>query len=162
MNTKVRIAVLAMVVFCLCFSVALPMAAASDEEDVMKVVTDFTKALNTLDYNLLSSIYWHSEKTASFEPTTGYPFLYEGWGAIGEWWKDLETTETVTNFQTLHQPRVTMLTDDVAVTAVYCNNVYTDPETGEQSASLLRQTLVVQKIKGKWLIVHHHCSQFPM
>lgn len=162
MRIKACVCLLMFSVLTTCILISQPAAAASAENEVMQVVTDFTKALNTPDYKLMSTLWWHSEKASSFEPSTGYPFLYQGWDAIGEWWKDLESSETATNVQTLHHPRVTMLSDDVAVTTVYCNNVYTDPETRAQSVSLMRQTMVVQKIKGKWLIVHHHCSGFPV
>ena len=161
MKTKSTIIYMVIALIAVTISMARP-ASASDEEKVMKVVTDFTKALNTLDYKLMSSIWRHSPETSSFEPTDGYPFLYQGWDETANWWKDLETTETVTNVQTLHHPQVTMLTKDVAVTTTYCNNVYTDPETKAQTVALIRQTLVVQKIDGKWLIVHHHASAFPV
>jgi hypothetical protein len=138
-------------------------AASADEEEVMKVVINFNTALNTLDYNLMSSLWWHSPKVSSYEPSTGYPFLYEGWDEIGAYWKaNLAPSDVITNVQTLHQPKVTMLTNDVAVTTTYANNVYTDPKTKEQTIGQLRQSLVVQKINGKWLIVFHHCSGLPI
>jgi hypothetical protein len=145
-------------------SFAQPASAASaDEEEVMKVVTNFNTALNTLDYNLMSSLWWHSPKVSSYEPSTGFPFLYQGWDEIGAYWKaNLAPSDVITNVQTLHQPQVTMLTNDVAVTTTYANNVYTDPKTKEQTIDQLRQSLVVQKINGKWLIVFHHCSGLPI
>jgi|WetSurMetagenome_2_1015567.scaffolds.fasta_scaffold55715_2 ketosteroid isomerase-like protein len=162
MKTKTIFGLFSFVALALCLYLAPSSSAASPEDDVRQVAIDFTKAMNNLDYKLMSSIFWHSPKTTSFEPSTGYPFLYQGWDAIGEWWKDLETTQVQTNFQTLHHLQVTMLTDDVGITTTYCINTNTDPKTKNQTVDLIRQTLVVQKIGGKWLIVHHHASGFPV
>jgi hypothetical protein len=47
------------------------------------------------------------------------------------------------------------------VTTQYMIAINTDPKTKEQSVSQFRQTLVLQKIGGKWLIVHEHSSDLP-
>jgi hypothetical protein len=164
MRTRTFVGLLSCMALVLCLYVTPSSNAASaDEEEVMKVVTNFNTALNTLDYNLMSSLWWHSPKVSSYEPSTGFPFLYQGWDEIGVFWKaNLAPSDVITNVQTLHQSQVTMLTNDVAVTTTYANNVYTDPKTKEQTISQLRQSLVVQKINGKWLIVFHHCSGLPI
>jgi hypothetical protein len=164
MRTRTFVGLLSCLCLVLCLYVApAANAASADEEEVMKVVTNFNTALNTLDYNLMSSLWWHSPKVSSYEPSTGYPFLYQGWEEIGAFWKgNLAPADIITNVQTLHNPQVTMLTNDVAVTTTYANNVYTDPKTKVQTTDQLRQSLVVQKINGKWLIVFHHCSGLPI
>jgi uncharacterized protein (TIGR02246 family) len=97
-----------------------------------------------------------------FEPVTGYPFLERGWEEVETWWKSMTTTPKGTNVIYLYQPQVTMLKDDVAVTTVYQTLVSTDQTTKAQSISQFRQTMVVQKISGKWLIVHGHASALPI
>jgi len=57
---------IATLVFCL--SVALSAKAASDEEEVLQVMTDWFKAFNTNDYDLMSSLHWHSPEISYFGP----------------------------------------------------------------------------------------------
>jgi ketosteroid isomerase-like protein len=61
----------------------------------------------------------------------------------------------------MHHVQATMLGDDVAVTTAYANDIYIDPETGEETIGHIRQTMVLQKTGGKWKIVHHHASMQP-
>jgi hypothetical protein len=62
----------------------------------------------------------------------------------------------------LHNPQVVMLDNNVAIVTGYENVIVNPPAIKEQSVSQVRQTLVVQKIDGKWLIVHHHASKFQI
>lgn len=48
-----------------------------------------------------------------------------------------------------------------AIVTHYNTSIYTDPTTKEQSVSQVRGTFVIQKINGKWLIVHEHSSMLP-
>ena len=154
--------IIATLVFCLALA---PIAtAASDEEEVLQVQTNFIKAVSTGDFALMSSLYWHSSKTSQFPP--GSPsFLIQGWEeSFEKYWKSSlgspEGTSTVT-LMTFHHPQVTMLKDDVAIINGYEIEVSTDPTTQEETITQLRVTRVVQKIGGKWLIVHEHVSFLP-
>jgi uncharacterized protein (TIGR02246 family) len=162
MRKQVMYGLLIFVTFVFCLYVTPPATAASAEDEVFQVVTNFAKAVTNSDFELMSSLYWHSPKISQFEPVTGYPFLEQGWEALETWWKSMTTTPKGTNVIYLYQPHVDMIKDDVAVTTVYQTLVSTDQTTKVQSMSQFRQTLVVQKIGGKWLIVHGHASELPV
>lgn len=161
-KTIYGLSIIVTLVFCL--SVAPSATAASEEEEVLQVQTNFIKAVSTGDFALMSSLYWHSSKTSQFPP--GSPsFLIQGWEeSFEKYWKSSlgfpEGTSTVTSM-TFHHPQVTMLKDDVAVINGYENLVNTDPTTNEETITQIRITRIVQKIGGKWLIVHDHGSSFP-
>lgn len=126
-------------------------ATASDEEDALQVVTNFYKAMNTLNYDLMSSVWLHSQKTSSYEPG-GDPFVYEGWEAIGDSWQSGLTSGSSSEEATTvyaHNFKATLLTDNIALITGYDSN-------------LVRVTWVVQKDNGKWKIVHQHSSVLPM
>jgi len=145
----------------LCFSAAPSATAASDEEEVLQIVTTFTKALP--DFNLMSKLWWHSPKASSFEPGS-VPFLIQGWENVETWWRMNSTEATEgegTLFPSLFNPQVTMLDENVALTTAYHVSNVTNPVTNETTTNIIRQTLVIQKIKGKWLVVHAHASSFP-
>ena len=161
MRTKSIFGLFICISLVLSLSFAQPANAASAEEEVLQVVTNFAKAVSNKDFDLMSSLYWHSPKVSEFDPVAGYPFLTQGWEALETFWKDMTLTPNSSNVIYLYHPQVTMLGDNVAVTTVYQNIVSTDQTTNTQSTSQLRQTLVVQKINGKWLIVHGHASAFP-
>jgi hypothetical protein len=152
--------IISTLVFCL--SVAPSATAASDEEEVLQVATNFAKAFSTFDFGLMSSLHWKSPNLSKFAPGTAGAFLVQGWEVIGGDWKTTfeEGPPGMYMFSTRNQ-QATMLGKDVAVTTQYMILAYTDPNTKEQSISQIRQTLVVQKIGGKWLIVHEHASYFP-
>ena len=143
-----------------CFSMVPHIIAASQEEEVLQVATNFIKAHNTNDYELICSLYWKSPKTSSFVPPQDNPFLIQGSEEIENIWKFLLEIPKGTYSITSHHPQVTVLKDDVAVITSYNNVVYTDPSTKAQTVDHIRHTLVVQKIGGKWLIVHDHGSNF--
>jgi ketosteroid isomerase-like protein len=144
--------------FCVSFAT---FAIASDEEDVLQVATNFAKALNTSDFDLMASIWWHSPKASSFEPGT-VPFLIQGWDGIKEWWSG-NLTGPVEDSGTLsfYNPQVTMLGKDFAFATIYHVSESIDPTTNVSTTDIVRQSLFIQRINGKWLIVHAHNSSYP-
>ncbi|MCG6537001.1 MAG: nuclear transport factor 2 family protein, partial [Syntrophales bacterium LBB04] len=135
--------------------------AASAEDEVLQVVTNFAKAATTNDTELMSSLWWNSPKTSTFGPPKGMAFLYQGYETIMMWMKDLNKYPVGTNVRTIHDPQVTMLGDNVAVITAYSIFIQNPPIVKEQTTSQERMTFVVQKIGGKCLIVHGHGSAFP-
>lgn len=136
---------------------------ASDEEDVLQVAINWTKAFSNADFESMSSLYLHSPKTSEFGPVSGYPLLFKGWDQCEKAWKsNMSSIELGALSFSIHNPEVALIGKDAAVTAVYQIAVYTDPETKVQTVGQLRQTLVLEKVNGQWLIVHHHSSNFPM
>lgn len=161
MKTKSILGLLICIAFIYSLSFAQPINAASDEEEVLQVVTNFVKAYNTCNLELMSSLYWHSPNTSGFEPIAAYPFLFQGWEALGKYWKSNFELPAGTFTLSQHHPEVTMLGDNVAITTAYNTAIVNPPVVKEQTAYQVRQTLVVQKIDGKWLIVHGHASFLP-
>ena len=51
-----------------CLSATSSAIAASAEEEVLQVIINQDKAMNTSDIELLSSLWWHSPKTSFFGP----------------------------------------------------------------------------------------------
>jgi len=146
-----------------CLSVAPSVMAASAEDEVLLVAKNFDKAANTVDFQLLSSLYWHSSKTSQFDPNTGFPFLYQGWEQMEKIWTNrFEGTQKGSVTMTMHHPQVTMLGDNAAVVTCYSTVTVNPPSVKEQTISQYRVTRVLQKIDGKWLIVHDHASPLPV
>jgi len=144
---------------------AQPAAAASAEEEVLQVFTDFTRAMNTGDFELVASLYRHSPETSQFLDATGLPFLYQGWEAIENNLKPFFVylkSSTGSNSFSMHHPQAVMLGDNGAVITGYHNWVSTDQATKAVTQTQIRVTLAVQKINGKWLITHEHASAFPV
>jgi len=135
--------------------------AASADEEVLQVVTTWTKAMNTSDFELWSSLWWNSPKTTSFGPPNSMAFLTQGYDAITNGMKDMSQQPKGTFNRSHHNPQVTMLTDSIAVITLYEILTLNPPIVKEQTIGQQRQTLVVQKIGGKWLIVHGHGSGLP-
>lgn len=147
-------------VFCLS---AVPSAiAASDEEEVLQVATDFVKAFSTSDFELMSSLHLDSPKQSKFTPPPTGAFLNQGWERIAKGFKAELASPPGTYMFSTHNLQATMLTKDVAFTTQYMTLLFTDPSTEEQSVEHIRQTLIMQKIDGKWLIVHEHSSFLPI
>ncbi len=142
-----------------CFFTAPSATAASDEEEIIQVQINFMKAYTDRDFKLMSSLYLHSSKTSTFNPGGQQPLLFKGWDeTLRDDWKtelDLRTEDIRMDF--LH-PQVTMIDDDVAVLTGYEIIVATNPATKSSTTSHNRVTRVVQKVKGKWLIVHDHVT----
>jgi hypothetical protein len=149
-------------VLALCLSMSQPAIAASDEEEVLQIVSNVAKAFNTADYELMSSLFWHSSKTSSFGPAPGYPFLYQGWESLETWWKGILGLPAGTFSSSFHNTQVTILDDNTAILTCYQTLVVNPPMVKEQTVFLIRGTFVVQKINGKWLVVHDHGSQLPV
>jgi hypothetical protein len=63
---------------------------------------------------------------------------------------------------TLHNPQITILPDNVAILTGYHIVISMDAKTKAQTVDQLRVTRVLQKIDGKWLIVHDHGSALPV
>jgi len=158
MRTKTIYGLLISITVALCLYTTTFSNAATTEEEVLQVETNFVKAHNTNDYELMCSLYWKSPKTSCFVPPQDNPFLIQGSEEVENGWKFLTEIPKGTFAISLHHPQVTMIKDDVAVITSYNNVVYTDPTTKVQTIDHIRHTAVVQKIGGKWLIVHDHGS----
>jgi uncharacterized protein (TIGR02246 family) len=144
-----------------CLSVAPSATAASDEEEVLQVMSNWFKAFNTNDYELMSSIHWHSPETSFFGPNNSNAFLTRGWDQTAEVFKSTFAEPVGTSSISSHNSEVTMLDDNVAVVTLYAISTQNPPATDEQVIQQLRGTLVVKKIKGKWQLVHLHWSTIP-
>lgn len=162
MKTKIIVGLLTCVALALCLYITPSANAASAEEEVLQVPINWVKAFNSMDFELMSSLYWHSPKTSEFGPTPGRAFLSEDWEQLENKWKSNLKSPKGTYVFNLHNPQVTMLGDNAAVTTGYQTLVVKDPATEEELVIQLRQTLVVQKIDGKWVIAHHHSSVFAV
>lgn len=147
------------IVFLFCVSISYS-AIASDEEDVLKVATDWVEAGSTNNFELKSSLYWHSPDTSLYMPGNT-PFLISGWEALEKSFKAHSEVPPGSFAYTLHNPIITMLEDDTAIVTAYNTVTINPPLVEQQITGHVRQTLVVQKINGKWLIVHEHGSRLP-
>jgi uncharacterized protein (TIGR02246 family) len=158
-HTIYGLLIIVSLVFCL--SVAPSATAASDEEEVLQVMTNWFKAFNTNDYELMSSIHWHSPETSSFGPNNSNAFLTRGWDRIAEVFKSMFENPVGTYSLSYHHPQVIMLEDNVAVVTEYAILTVNPPLVDEQQIVQQRGTQVVKKIKGKWQLVHLHWSILP-
>jgi hypothetical protein len=129
-HTIYGLLIIVTLVFCL--SVAPSATAASAEEEVLQVMTDWFKAFNTNDYELMSSIHWHSPETSFFGPSNSNAFLTRGWDRIAEVFKSGFENPVGTSSISSHNPQVTMLEDNVAVVTVYAILTQNPPATDEQ------------------------------
>jgi hypothetical protein len=161
MKKQIIYGLLIFVTLVFCLHLAPSASAASVEEEVMQVATNFVKAMNTNDNELMSSLWWNSPKTSTFGPPKGLAFLTQGWDSIMMWFKDLNKYPVGTFSRTIHNTQVTMLGDNIAVITAYSIFTQNPRVVKEQSVSQERSTFVVQKIGGKWVIVHAHASAFP-
>jgi len=132
---------------------------ASDEDDVLKVMDTWFTAFNTGDADLMTSLYWKSEKTSSFGPGNLETLLAQGWDEIAAGWKFTFAAGTFVG--TKHHPQVTLLGKNVAVFTDYNSAMFANPATQEPMFFHVRATYVLQKIDGKWLMVHEHASMLP-
>ena len=146
----------------LCLSAVPSVMAASAEEEVLQVMTNWFKAFNTNNFELMSSLWWHSPKTSSFGPSKSGAFLGEGWDGMAEDLKSTYKQPIGTFANSLRHPQVMMLGDNVAIITGYNVAITNPPAVKEQTTALVRGTFVVQKINGKWLIVHEHSSVVPV
>ena len=132
MRKQILSGLLLSVILVFCLSMAPSATAASAEEEALQVFTDFTRAMNTADFELVASLYRHSPETSQFLDATGMPFLYQGWEAIESNLKPffvyLKSSQGSNSFS-MHHPQVVMLGDNGAVITGYHNWVSTDPAT---------------------------------
>jgi hypothetical protein len=78
MRTRTFVGLLLCIALLLCLYVTPSANAATAEEEVFQVVTNWTKAMNTSDFELWSSLWWKSPKTTSFGPPKSMAFLIQG------------------------------------------------------------------------------------
>jgi len=135
--------------------------AASAEDEVLQVMKNWFKAANTNDNELGSSLWWNSPKTSQFHPWKSGTFLIEGWDVIVGGEVSGSENPIGTNVNSMRHPKVMMLSDNVAIITSYNVCTVNRPAVKEQATYLVRGTFVVQKIGGKWLIVHEHSSLVP-
>jgi uncharacterized protein (TIGR02246 family) len=160
MRTKTTFAFIIIAIMALCLAASQP-AIASDEDDVLQVATNWAKAFNTGDVDLMTSLFWTAPDATRFGPGNAGAFLTKGGGSIIKFWKStLASTKGAIAIST-HHAQATMIGNNVAVLTLYAVSTYTDPTTKEQSIGHVRGTFIVQKINGKWLIVHEHSSNLP-
>lgn len=152
---------LTIVTLVFCLSVTPSATAASDEEKVLQVMTDWFKAFNSNDYELMSSLHWHSAETSFFGPGNTNAFLTRGWDQIAEGFKSTfaEPVGTISNSH--HHLHVMMLGDNAAIVTEYSIQTINPPLVAEQQILHLRGTQVLRKINGKWQLVHLHWSPIP-
>ena len=162
MRTKTFIGFLTGMALVLLLCVTPCANAASAEEEVLQVMTNWFKAYNTNNADLMASLYWNSPKLTAFCPDLSSAFLIQGWELNAAGWKPIEKDPIGTYVNKPSHIQVTMLTDNVAIITGYNTETYTDPTTKAQSIYHARGTFVVQKIDGKWLIVHEHSSTLPV
>ena len=162
MRTRTLVALLSCIAL-LSLYVTPSASAASAEEEVMQVATNFVKAFNINDYKLFHSLYLQSPKTSKFIGGKSGAFLLQGWEAIGEQIKRALNPEypQETFYVKLHNPEVNMLADNAAFITGYLTLTINPPAEKEQIIGQSRITLVVQKVGGKWYIAHEHTSAFP-
>jgi len=160
MKTIAMIGIVIIATLAFCIATSQPVMA-SDEDEVLQVMDNWYKAFNTSDYELMASLHFNSPNLTKFGPWKEGLFLMEGWEGIGADWKSGLDVPPGTYVNTMHHPQVTMLGNNAAIITCYNVQTYSDPTTKEQSVGQARGTFVVQKINGKWLIVHEHSSLLP-
>lgn len=162
MKAKAMFGLVFIAALTLCLSMVQPAIAASDEEEIIQVMENFSKAFNTSDLELMLSLHWKSPNISKLTPSAGGAFLAQGWEAVEEGWKGTLGQPAGTYITTLHHPQVTILEKNIALITGYLLMTVNPPAATEQTMNQLRQTLVVQKVGGKWLIVYEHTSMLPI
>ena len=161
MRTRSFVRLLSCLVLALCLYANPPANAATAEEEVLQVLTDWTKSYATADFKLWSSLHWNSSKTSAFAPPKSSAFLTQGYEAILNGMKSVFEYPAGTYVCSVHNPQVTMLGDNIAIITFYQIFTINPPAVKEQTIEQQRVTFVVQKIGGKWLMVHDHGSYLP-
>jgi uncharacterized protein (TIGR02246 family) len=162
MRKQIIYGVLLSVTLVFCLYVTPSANAASAEEEVLQVMTSWFKAFNTNNADLMTSLYWNSPKTTAFGPGADSALLGQGWDLNAEGWKSSFKQPIGTYVNSPSHIQATILTDNVAIITGYNTSTYNDPTTKAQTISQVRGTFIVQKIGGKWLIVHEHSSMLPV
>jgi len=161
MKTKTIYSLMFCIAMAFCLYVTPSAIAASAEDEVLQVAVNWDKAMNNGDFELMSSLYLHSPKTSEFAPNKGGAFLIYGWDALESIIKNTMGLPKGTFSGATHNVQVTMLGDNVALLTYYQNMTVNPPAENEQKTLLVRATRILQKVDGKWLIVHDHGSVFP-
>jgi uncharacterized protein (TIGR02246 family) len=153
------VAVVFLVVSVLSVTVAYAGEALSGPEaEVLEVERNWLKAFNTMDFDLMASVYHHGPETVSYSPNSATPFL--GWDAIVDGLKAYFNAPPGTYSWTMEDEQVTMLSRDVAIIHG-AHTVVDRPADGQEMTGKHLFTRVVQKIDGMWRIVHEHESHIP-
>lgn len=161
MKTRTLFVLVMIAGMALCLSAIQPAFAASDEDEILNVGNNFAKCFNDMDFNLMSTLWWHSSEASEFAPGMDGSFLYQGWDSIEKSWKAAFGLPKGTYNVTAHNLEVTKISDNVAILTSYATTTTNPPAVKEQSVSQNRGTFVLKKIEGKWLIVHIHVSALP-
>jgi len=157
MRTKNILGLLVCIALVFCFYVTPSANAASAEDEILQLVDNFDKAINTANYELMASLY--SPKYSSFGPPKSLAYLIKGWD--GEMWKKMFKHPAGTYNSSSHNNEVTILAENLAMVTGYSTITFYPPAVKEESSELLRSTSIVQKIGGKWLFIHGHTSILP-
>ena len=154
-------AVMILVVFMCCFFITPSATAASDEEAIMQLVSDYFKGWNTNSNELMEKVHWNSPDFTFFGPNKDTSFLTKGWEETAEGFKTTFDSPVGTYSLSCHDPKVWMIEKNVAI--VTMNSIWniTDTNTNELQIQQIRGTHVVKKVNGKWLILHVHWSILP-
>lgn len=161
MRTKTTFVLIIIAIMALCIAASQP-AVASDEDDVLQVAENWAKAFNSGDFDAWSSLWWKSEKTTTFGPPKQMAFLSEGYDEIVGLLTAVFEYPKGTYTSSVHNPQATMLGSDVALLTLYQIFTINPPAVSVQAIEQHRITFVLQKMGGKWLIVHTHGSALPV
>jgi uncharacterized protein (TIGR02246 family) len=142
-------------------SVAPSATAASAEEEVLQLLSDYFKGWNTNDNKLMASVHWNSPDFSFFGSNKDVSFLTKGWDETAEGLKTTFEVPVGTYSLTYHEPQVLMLGDNVAIVTLYSIWNVNNTETNEQGIDQIRGTLVLEKMRGEWRIIHLHWSILP-
>ena len=160
MRTKTMFALMIAGALVLCLATTQPAIAASDEEEVLQVISNIYKATNTSDPNMIEGLY-NSELYSTFGSPKFLAFLTQGRELIESFKKFLSEQPAGTFSGSFHNPQVTFLGKNVAIVTGYEIFMVNPPVASEQVIEQNRATIVLQKTNGKWLVVHDHYSHFP-
>lgn len=136
-------------------------AIASDEDEVLKVVKNLYTVANESNADLASTLYCEPELYSVFNSNSFQAFLSQGNTPLDNWYQILREYPKGTFSFTFHNPKVTLLGNDVAVATGYAIRIVNPPLTPEQVTEQVRGTVILQKTNNQWLVVHEHYSKMP-
>lgn len=110
----------------------------------------------------MSSIHLHPPAISKYYPGKEGAFLSQGWEEFSMVWKSMLSDPPGTYVLLPRNQQVKMLGNVVAVVTQYFIYRYSNPTTKEQELNQYRNSFVLQKVKGKWLLVYEHTSLFPV
>ena len=131
---------------------------AAIKAEVEATVRQLGQALNTSDGVLFDSLWLQSDKTTYFSGRQ--PFRVDGWPDVRQPWAGLLSLPPGNVFVVVRQQRIDLLGDDVALRTGHFI-ITIQPPGGERTTINGRFSRVMQKVDGKWLIVHGHTSALP-